>query len=213
MWKGCGERGVVEPPGLLHAPQSLKPPCVQNTVFLELCIFFFFFFRFFIHSDWLTNWQLVIDSNANLFQKHLQMMLPALWGSLSCWVGTYKVHHTPCFYVVKHVALYSPSHVWLFEAPCAVARQGSLSTGFPRRKYLHELPFPPPGDRLHPGMEPASPASPSLPGDSLPLSHQRIPVKDEIYPFMYPPGSRPWESQILFLLLRVRFVDSLLQTL
>ena len=57
--EGVWWKGVVEPPGLLQAPQSLKPPYVQTTVFLGLC-------RFFIHSDWLTNWQLIIDANAKL---------------------------------------------------------------------------------------------------------------------------------------------------
>ena len=43
---------------------------------------------------------------------------------------------------------------------------------FPRQEHWSGLPFPSPGDLLHPGREPASPA---LQADSLPLSHQGNP--------------------------------------
>ena len=33
----------------------------------------------------------------------------------------------------------------------------AASYGFPRQEYWSGLPFPPPGDLLHPGTEPASP--------------------------------------------------------
>ena len=42
---------------------------------------------------------------------------------------------------------------------------GSLSVGFPKQGYWSGLPFPSPGDLLHPGMEPGSPP---LQADSLP---------------------------------------------
>ena len=41
--------------------------------------------------------------------------------------------------------------------------------GISRQEYWSELPWPPPEDLPHPGIRPASPA---LPVDSLPLSHQ-----------------------------------------
>ena len=50
--------------------------------------------------------------------------------------------------------------------------QAPLFMGFSRQKYWSGLPFPPTGDLPNPGMEPASPESPALPGDSKPLSHQ-----------------------------------------
>ena len=58
---------------------------------------------------------------------------------------------------------------------CSVARlcltfcdhQAPLSTGFFRQEYWSGLPFPPPGDFLIPGVEPASPVSPALQADSL----------------------------------------------
>ena len=48
--------------------------------------------------------------------------------------------------------------------------------GFPRQEYSSGLPFPSPGDLLHPGIELASlmsPATPALLADSLPLSLKR----------------------------------------
>ena len=43
--------------------------------------------------------------------------------------------------------------------PWTIARQAPLSMGFSRQKYWSGLPCPPPGDLLHPGIEPRSPAS------------------------------------------------------
>ena len=42
------------------------------------------------------------------------------------------------------------------------SHQAPLSMGFHRQEYGSELPFPPPGDLPHPGIEPASPVSPAL---------------------------------------------------
>ena len=65
----------------------------------------------------------------------------------------------------------SLSRVQLFETPWTVPRQGPLSVEFSRQEHWSGLPFPPPGDRPDPGIEPQSPASPALQADSLPLSH------------------------------------------
>ena len=48
------------------------------------------------------------------------------------------------------------SHVRLFATPAA--HQAPPSMGFPRQESGSGLPFPPPGDLPHPGMEPLSPA-------------------------------------------------------
>ena len=48
--------------------------------------------------------------------------------------------------------------------PWTVDCQAPLSVGFPRQEYWSELPFPSPGDLLHPAIEPESPA---LQADSL----------------------------------------------
>ena len=60
------------------------------------------------------------------------------------------------------------SHVQLFETPWTVACQAPLSMEFSRQEYWNGLPFPPPGGFPDPGIELASPASPTLQADSLP---------------------------------------------
>ena len=57
----------------------------------------------------------------------------------------------------------------LFATQWTVAHQIPLPKGFSRQEYWSALPFPPPGDLPHPGIEPWSPA---LQADSLWLSHQ-----------------------------------------
>ena len=52
-----------------------------------------------------------------------------------------------------------------------VSRQAPLSIGFPRQEYWRGLPFLPLGDLTDPGIEPTPPASHTLAGDSLLLSH------------------------------------------
>ena len=42
--------------------------------------------------------------------------------------------------------------------------------GFSWQEYYSGLPCPPPGDISNPGVEPASPVSPALNADTLPLS-------------------------------------------
>ena len=49
--------------------------------------------------------------------------------------------------------------------PWTVSHQAPLSTGFSRQDYCSGLPFPSPGDLLHPGIEPRSLA---LQADALP---------------------------------------------
>ena len=53
-----------------------------------------------------------------------------------------------------------------------VNHQAPQSMGFSRQEYWSGLPCPPPGDLPDSGTEPASPASPAMQADSLPLSHE-----------------------------------------
>ena len=46
------------------------------------------------------------------------------------------------------------SHVQLFATPWTVAYQAPLSMGFSRKEYWSGLPFPSPGGRPDPGIEP-----------------------------------------------------------
>ena len=70
-------------------------------------------------------------------------------------------------YVLNHF-----SRVQLSATLWTVAHQATLSIVFSRQEYWSGLSCPPPGDLLDPGMEPASPVSPALQVDSLPLSHK-----------------------------------------
>ena len=60
------------------------------------------------------------------------------------------------FHMEWHLAVLS--HVWLLVTPWTVAHQPPLSMEFSRQAYWSRLPFPPPGDLPHPGIEPAPPA-------------------------------------------------------
>ena len=62
----------------------------------------------------------------------------------------------------------SLSHSQLSMTLGTVARQAPLSLGFSRQECWSGLPFPPPGDRPNPGIEPESP---TWHIDSLWLSH------------------------------------------
>ena len=69
------------------------------------------------------------------------------------------------------IAYISDSHkdslascVQLFATPWTAACQAPLSMGFSRQECWSGLPFPPPGDLPDPGIEPMSPASPTLAG-------------------------------------------------
>ena len=51
-----------------------------------------------------------------------------------------------------------------FATPCAVVHQAPLPMEFSRQEYWSGLPFHFPGDFPDPGIKPASPVSPALPG-------------------------------------------------
>ena len=76
--------------------------------------------------------------------------------------------HQICFrYLEKSLTLSSVqslSHVRFFATTWTIARQASLSMGFPRQEYWSGLPVPPPEDIPDPGIEPTSPVSPELAG-------------------------------------------------
>ena len=63
-----------------------------------------------------------------------------------------------------------------FATLWTLAHQAPLFMGFSQKEYWSGLPVPLPGDLPDPGTEPASPVSPTLAGDSLPLE---------------PPGKQP----------------------
>ena len=74
--------------------------------------------------------------------------------------------------------VYVLSHVQFFVTPWTIACQASLPTGFFRQQYWSGLPFPPPGDLPHPGIEPISPA---LAGRFFTTEPPGKPRKNSIY--------------------------------
>ena len=69
--------------------------------------------------------------------------------------------------------------------PWIVTCQAPLSLGFSRQEYWDGLPYPPPGDLPHPGMEPASPLTCLLhwQADSLPRATREALYLSGLDPF------------------------------
>ena len=66
---------------------------------------------------------------------------------------------------------WSLKRVLLFAVPWTASPLGSSVHGIPQARILECIAISPPGDLLDTRMEFASPASPALQTDSLPLSH------------------------------------------
>ena len=62
-----------------------------------------------------------------------------------------------------------------------VAQQAPLSMGSSRQESWSGLPFPPPGDLPDPGIEPASPVSPTLQADFFTPEPPGKPRKENTY--------------------------------
>ena len=110
----------------------------------------------------------------------LETWSPNHWTSREVLHLSYQYGHVDscCFlffhlfvFPIAHAHAQSLTHVWLFLTPWTVACQTSLSLEFPRQEYCSVLPFPSFKDPPDSGIKSASPASPVLQEDSLPLSH------------------------------------------
>ena len=71
---------------------------------------------------------------------------------------------------VKDMYVQLLSLVQRFATLWTVVLRAPLSMGFSWQEYWSGLPCPPPEDIPNPGVEPASPVSPALNADTLPLS-------------------------------------------
>ena len=81
-------------------------------------------------------------------------------------------------------------HFQLFMTPWTIAHEAPLSIGLSWQEYRSGLPFSPPGDLPNTGIKPGSPESPAffaLQVDSLSLSHQGSPIKQDSQHSL-PPG-------------------------
>ena len=99
----------------------------------------------------------VIISPCVTFQNYF--FLPV--GIIKLWsLSRFDIYDTVCACCVL-------SRVRLFTTLWTVAHQTPLSMGLPRQEYWNGLPFPSPGHLPDPGIEPVSPASPALAGQSF----------------------------------------------
>ena len=99
---------------------------------------------------------------------------------------------------IWYVCAPSLSHVLLFATPWTIARQAPLSVGFPRQECWNGLPLSPMGDHPYWGIEPASPASPTLAGrffttepPGKPMQNMTTPIKCSCL--------NPWNLEIHYL--------------
>ena len=73
-----------------------------------------------------------------------------------------KVQHKQRHENEKNTSTCVLSRVQLFATPWTVVHQAPLLMEFSRQEYWSGLPFPSPGNLCNPGIEPTSPASPTL---------------------------------------------------
>ena len=101
------------------------------------------------------------------------------------------IDYTKAFDYVK-VKVKSLSRVRLFATPWTVAYQAPPSMGFSRPEYWSGLPFPSPGDRPDPGIEPRSP---TLEAGALPSEPPGNPcVKWTVSPSVVSDSAIPWTA-------------------
>ena len=69
-----------------------------------------------------------------------------------------------------------------------------MNRGAHREEYWRELPFPPPGDLPNPGIEPASPKSPTLAGGFFTTEPPRKPIGNQKRKQLYQLMNNPFSS-------------------
>ena len=83
-----------------------------------------------------------------------------------CFFSSASMNHFLVYSIGMHTVVDpSLSYIQLFVIPWTIAHQDPLSLEFSWQKYWSGLPFPSPGDLLHPGIKPRSPM---LWADALP---------------------------------------------
>ena len=116
-------------------------------------------------------------SNFHLSSQTSAQVFPDFPDQLKALHFTFPYHYTPLLSVI---IIFTNLYLFLsllfghqvlsdsFATLWTIARQVSLSMGFPRHEFWSGLQFPSPGDLPNPGIEFRSPA---LQTDSSPLSH------------------------------------------
>ena len=120
----------------------------------------------------MTYWRLTICYNIHQTNIHNKidhfcvMKYKIQWHQIHSYCCAYM-----CSYCLHTCVVLSCSVLFDSAILWTVAHQAPLSMGFPRQEYWSRFPFLSPGDLPHPGIEPASPITPALEEDSLPLGH------------------------------------------
>ena len=109
------------------------------------------------------------------FKKTFLSLLAIFWNPVCSWV--YLFLCPLLFASLSSMQACMLSCVWLFVTPWTLAQQAPLSMGFFRQEYWGGLPFPPPGDLPHQGIECTSP---ELQADSFPLAPPLAPLSSAI---------------------------------
>ena len=99
------------------------------------------------------------------------------WLLLALWNNSFVIFLLRCVLGDGLIAKLCPT----LATSLTVAFQAPLSMGFSRQEYWSGLSFPLPGDLPHPGIEPASRATPALKAYSLPLSHIQCSLRRNIH--------------------------------
>ena len=86
------------------------------------------------------------------------------------WNSPVSLHLLPCTAIMHACTLSCFSCIRLFAIKWTIVCQAPLSMGFSRQEYWSGVPYPLPENLPDPEMEPTSPATPALQGDSSLLS-------------------------------------------
>ena len=150
---------------------------LRNTLFWRVFCFVFVFLIIYLFT-WL-HWALVVA--LRIFSCGIRTLSCSMW-DLVPWpgvepgpsaLGVRCLRHWTTGEVLR-LKSESAGHLVVsnsFVTPWTVTRQAPLSVEFPRQEYWSRLPFSPLRDLPDPGIELASPLSPALQVDSLPLCH------------------------------------------
>ena len=155
--------------------------------------------------EWLNVIHIFGAALRSLFDQKVGLEQELLWHfyytfcCLSCWSNTSlffwsskEITEILLTSLVKQACLPTSMliHFQLFTTPWTVSHQAPQSMGLSWQEYRSGLPFSPLGDLPNTRIKPGSPASPEFPAlqvDSLSLSHQRSPVKQDSQHSL-PPG-------------------------
>ena len=134
--------------------------CVYRNVHVCCCYVFFSFF--FLNYSALCVFKV---HSCYFFQTSSLLLTVAKHSIVLSWKFPWNLYYL-------HVRMLSHHQSCLFATLGAVACQAPLFRRFSRQECGSGLPYPHPGDLPYPEIEPASPASPALQVDSLPLSQE-----------------------------------------